>query len=163
MTSCLAFQSCSQLSRAVMSDVWDADTRGKALALFTLAPFAGPTLGPTVSGFMAVAGVSWRWVFWLLTFFAGTCLIVTFFTLPETFVYVFHPAVRHSARADNKCLALLSWSNVRRSCGRRPETTGIGLPSSVAQCLPVSVSDTSSAALSSCSRASPCSLRSPFT
>ncbi|OJT09245.1 hypothetical protein TRAPUB_14320 [Trametes pubescens] len=75
-------------SGAVMSDVWDADTRGKALALFTLAPFAGPTLGPTVSGFMAVAGVSWRWVFWLLTFFAGACLIVTFFTLPETFVPV---------------------------------------------------------------------------
>ncbi|KAI0822202.1 MFS general substrate transporter [Trametes gibbosa] len=73
-------------SGAVMSDIWDADTRGKALALFTLAPFAGPTLGPTVSGFMAVSGVSWRWIFWLLTLFAGTCLVVTLFTLPETFV-----------------------------------------------------------------------------
>ena len=49
----------------------DNDTRGKALALFTLAPFAGPSLGPTVSGFMAVSGVSWRWVFWVQTIFAG--------------------------------------------------------------------------------------------
>ncbi|KAI0776897.1 MFS general substrate transporter [Trametes elegans] len=73
-------------SGAVMSDIWDADTRGKALAWFTLAPFAGPTLGPTVSGFMAVAGVSWRWVYWLLTFFAGACFIATLLTLPETFV-----------------------------------------------------------------------------
>lgn len=68
-----------------MSDVWDADTRGKAMALFALAPFAGPTIGPTVSGFMAVAGVSWRWVFWLLTMFAGTCLVLVIFTLPETY------------------------------------------------------------------------------
>ncbi|EIW63711.1 MFS general substrate transporter [Trametes versicolor FP-101664 SS1] len=72
-------------SGAVMSDVWDADTRGKAMALFALAPFAGPTIGPTVSGFMAVAGVSWRWVFWLLTMFAGTCLVLVIFTLPETY------------------------------------------------------------------------------
>ncbi|KAH9853006.1 MFS general substrate transporter [Lenzites betulinus] len=75
-------------SGAVMSDIWDADTRGKALALYALAPFAGPTLGPIVSGFMAVAGVSWRWIFWVLTFFAGTCLVITFFTLRETFVPV---------------------------------------------------------------------------
>ncbi|OSD00382.1 MFS general substrate transporter [Trametes coccinea BRFM310] len=75
-------------SGAVMSDIWDADTRGKALALFTLAPFAGPTLGPTVTGFMAVSGVSWRWVYWLLTLFAGTCLLVTAITLPETYIPV---------------------------------------------------------------------------
>lgn len=69
-----------------MADIWDADTRGKALALFTLAPFAGPSLGPTVSGFMAVSGVSWRWVFWVQTIFAGVCLLLVIFTLPETYV-----------------------------------------------------------------------------
>ena len=68
-----------------MSDIWDAETRGTALALFALAPFAGPTLGPTVSGFMYVAGVSWRWVFWLLTLFAGACLVFIVLTLPETY------------------------------------------------------------------------------
>ncbi|GBE85689.1 MFS general substrate transporter [Sparassis latifolia] len=75
-------------SGALISDIWDVGTRGKALALFTLAPFAGPTLGPVVSGFMAVAGVSWRWVFWLLTLFAGACLVVIVFTIPETYVPV---------------------------------------------------------------------------
>ena len=69
-----------------MSDIWDANTRGKALAFFTLAPFAGPSLGPIVGGYMVVAGVSWRWVFWLLTFFAAFLLVITFLTLPETFV-----------------------------------------------------------------------------
>ncbi|TBU30061.1 MFS general substrate transporter [Dichomitus squalens] len=73
-------------SGAVISDIWDADTRGKALALFTLAPFAGPSLGPTVSGFMNVAGVSWRWVFYLQAIFAGTCLAAVVLFLPETYV-----------------------------------------------------------------------------
>ena len=56
------------------------------MALFTLAPFAGPSLGPTVTGFMSVAGVSWRWSFWLLTMFAGACLFFIIFTMPETFL-----------------------------------------------------------------------------
>lgn len=73
-------------SGALVSDIWDAGTRGEALAYFTLAPFAGPTLGPVVSGFMAVSGVDWRWVFWLLAIFAGVCLVIIIFTLPETFL-----------------------------------------------------------------------------
>lgn len=69
----------------MIADVWDVDTRGRALAFFTLAPFAGPALGPVVGGYMEVAGVSWRWTFWVLTIFAGTCLTLIFFTIPETY------------------------------------------------------------------------------
>lgn len=56
------------LLRAVISDIWDAETRGKAMALFTLAPFAGPAIGPTVAGFVG-ENLSWRWVFWILAIF----------------------------------------------------------------------------------------------
>ncbi|KZO99103.1 MFS general substrate transporter [Calocera viscosa TUFC12733] len=73
---------------AILADMWDPDTRGKSMAFFTLAPFAGPALGPIVSGYMAVASVHWRWLFWVLTFFAGACLIGIYFTLPETFACV---------------------------------------------------------------------------
>ncbi|KAB5589458.1 MFS transporter [Ceratobasidium theobromae] len=72
-------------SGAIIADIWDADTRGKALAIFTLAPFAGPALGPTVAGYMSVAGVSWRWLFWVLAIFAGVCTVILAFTLPETY------------------------------------------------------------------------------
>ncbi|KAI8980640.1 MFS general substrate transporter [Trametes punicea] len=72
-------------SGAVMSDIWDVDVRGMALSFFALAPFAGSALGPMVSGFMGVAGLSWRWVFWLSTFFTGGCLMLIVFTLPETY------------------------------------------------------------------------------
>jgi len=34
---------------------------------------------------MTVAGVSWRWVFWILAIFAGSCTILVFFTVPETY------------------------------------------------------------------------------
>ncbi|KAL0569548.1 hypothetical protein V5O48_012411 [Marasmius crinis-equi] len=73
---------------AVISDVWDAKTRGTALAIFTVAPFVGPALGPTVAGFIYVSGTSWRWLFWVLTMFAGFCLAIIIFTMPETYMPV---------------------------------------------------------------------------
>jgi multidrug resistance protein len=72
-------------SGALIADIWGPETRGKALAIFTLAPFAGPALGPTVSGYIVVAGLSWRWVFWVMTAFAGFCFLQIVFTLPETY------------------------------------------------------------------------------
>lgn len=86
----------------MIADVWDADTRGKALALFTLAPFAGPALGPIVSGFINVSGTPWRWVFWVQTIFAGVCLLVTAVTLPETYTSVLgFPSISLPSGTDN--------------------------------------------------------------
>lgn len=79
---------------ALISDMWDAQTRGQALTLYTLAPFAGPCLSPVVSGFMQVSGVYWRWVFWVSTFFTAFCSAIILFTIPETFKYV-HVICQH--------------------------------------------------------------------
>ncbi|ETW87361.1 major facilitator superfamily [Heterobasidion irregulare TC 32-1] len=73
-------------SGGVVSDIWDAKTRGRAMVLFAVAPFAGPALGPVVSGWIEVGGASWRWLFWVLTIFAGLCLVAIVFTVPETYV-----------------------------------------------------------------------------
>ncbi|KAI9512855.1 MFS general substrate transporter [Russula earlei] len=75
-------------SGGVVGDIWDTKTRGKAMLLFAVSPFAGPALGPVVSGWIAVGGASWRWLFWVLTMFAGVCLILLIFTIPETYVPV---------------------------------------------------------------------------
>ncbi|KAF8578166.1 MFS general substrate transporter [Ramaria rubella] len=81
-----AFAACPLTnSGAFMADVWDAKTRGKAMALFCLAPFAGPALAPTVGGYIAASEVSWRWLYWALAFFAGVCLFVIIFFIPETY------------------------------------------------------------------------------
>ncbi|KAG2150129.1 major facilitator superfamily domain-containing protein [Suillus cothurnatus] len=53
-------------SGALISDIWDAKGRGTALAVFTVAPFAGPGIGPV----------------------AGVCWLQIVFTIPETYTPV---------------------------------------------------------------------------
>lgn len=43
-------------SGALIADIWDTDHRGQAMSLFALAPFAGPSIGPIVAGFIGVSG-----------------------------------------------------------------------------------------------------------
>lgn len=69
-----AYLSSSHLARtpsALISDVWGPKERGTALAIFTVAPFAGPAIGPTIGGYIYEAGISWRWAFWVITIFVS--------------------------------------------------------------------------------------------
>jgi MFS family permease len=97
-------------SGAVLGDIWDPETRGTATAIFTLAPFAGPAIGPIAGGYIAVSGIKWQWLFWILTIFvsvtfdvtcsvpgltrrplffqSGVCWLVVVFTMKETYAPV---------------------------------------------------------------------------
>jgi multidrug resistance protein len=80
------FASCPLTNAgALLADIWDADRRGIAMALFGLAPFAGPATAPMIAGYIGVSGTSWRWLFWVLCFFASFCGLLVLFTLPETY------------------------------------------------------------------------------
>ncbi|TIA79135.1 hypothetical protein E3P98_03475 [Wallemia ichthyophaga] len=70
---------------AVISDLWDPKTRGIAMSVFALAPFAGPAIAPVISGFIAAAGADWRILFWALFAFAGFCTLLLGLVLPETY------------------------------------------------------------------------------
>ncbi|WRT68612.1 uncharacterized protein IL334_005590 [Kwoniella shivajii] len=72
-------------SGALLADIWDGDHRGQAMSIFSLAPFAGPSIGPIVAGAIQVTGTNWRWVYWILTMFAGFCLAVIVIFVPETY------------------------------------------------------------------------------
>jgi multidrug resistance protein len=72
-------------SGGVIADIWDARRRGVAMGFFAVAPFAGPAVGPIVSGAVAVSGVTWRWVYWACAMFSGVCLIFVAFTMKETY------------------------------------------------------------------------------
>ena len=50
----------------VLSDMWNAEKRGKAVAIYSLAPLLGPSIGPVAGGFIAEKS-TWRWVFWSTT------------------------------------------------------------------------------------------------
>ncbi|PSR77626.1 hypothetical protein PHLCEN_2v7816 [Hermanssonia centrifuga] len=74
------------LAGGTISDVWDNEERGFAIALFAAAPYGGPVLGPLIGGFVGET-VGWRWMFWVNMIFAG--LMFAFqITLPETYAPV---------------------------------------------------------------------------
>ncbi|KAF8973708.1 MFS general substrate transporter [Flammula alnicola] len=101
-------------SGALISDIWDAGMRGKALAIFTVAPFAGPALGPTVAGFIG-DNISWRWVFWVLTAFAAVCEVLIIFTIPETYapvLFVQKARAKRLETGDNRYYARLERADV---------------------------------------------------
>ncbi|KAF7902409.1 hypothetical protein EAF00_002312 [Botryotinia globosa] len=74
----------SSISNApgVLADIWGPVERGNAIVLFSVMTYAGPALGPVISGFLELTK-NWRWNFYVILWFAGIteCLM---FTIPET-------------------------------------------------------------------------------
>ena len=67
----------------VLGDLWTAEERGMAVAIYSLAPILGPALGPLIGAWIAER-TTWRWCFWSVVIF-GTCAqILIFFLLGET-------------------------------------------------------------------------------
>ncbi|KAI8628603.1 major facilitator superfamily transporter [Xylariaceae sp. FL1651] len=74
-------------SGGVIADMFDAKDRGFAGALFALAPFLGPAIGPIAGGFLGQAA-GWRWVEGLMALFTGTLWIAVALYVPETYAPV---------------------------------------------------------------------------
>ena len=74
------------LAGGTISDIWDNEERGFAIALFAAAPYGGPVLGPIVGGFVGET-VGWRWIFWVSMIFAGVMALLKC-TVPETYAPV---------------------------------------------------------------------------
>ncbi|KAI0100973.1 MFS general substrate transporter [Nemania sp. FL0031] len=68
----------------VIADIFPDSQRGKALALFSAAPFLGPVLGPIIGGFLGAAA-GWRWVMGFLAAFSGLLWILGSCLVPETY------------------------------------------------------------------------------
>ena len=71
----------------VIADMFPANERGLAMALFALAPFLGPAIGPIVGGFVGQS-IGWRWLEGVMTIFAGVCWIAGALLVPETYAPV---------------------------------------------------------------------------
>ncbi|GJJ14206.1 hypothetical protein Clacol_008468 [Clathrus columnatus] len=72
----------------VLGDCFIPDERGRAVALYSLAPILGPAIGPVAGGFIA-ENTTWRWVFWSSSFACCVVQIIGLFALQETF----HPVL----------------------------------------------------------------------
>lgn len=101
----------------VNASVWSLKYLQLGITLYTIAPTAGQALGPLVMGFMADAGLSWRWPFAVAAMFSGALLILLIFTMPETLDAV---RLRYKARrlrretGDMRFIAPIELRRIRR-------------------------------------------------
>ena len=67
--------------------MFQAQDRGKSLAIAGLLPYLGPALGPIIGG-LASDHVSWPWLFWILSLVDAGVLLLGFFILRESYTPV---------------------------------------------------------------------------
>ncbi|KAI5825467.1 MFS general substrate transporter [Schizophyllum commune Tattone D] len=68
----------------VLSDVWRAEERGAAIAIYSLMPLLGPVIAP-VTGAWVAERTTWRWVFWSTSIFTCFVQALGLIFLRETF------------------------------------------------------------------------------
>lgn len=67
----------------ILADCFLPEQRGKAIAIYSLAPLIGPAAGPVAGGFIA-QNISWRWVFWIVSIADAVIQVFGIFFLQET-------------------------------------------------------------------------------
>ncbi|KAJ7160189.1 MFS polyamine transporter [Mycena filopes] len=72
------------LAAGVLGDIWSAEERGQAIAIYSLAPLLGPVVGPLCGAFIAEKS-TWRWVFWSTSIFTVGVQILGVFYLRESY------------------------------------------------------------------------------
>jgi multidrug resistance protein len=80
----------------VLSDLFRAEERGRAISIYSLAPLLGPAIGPIAGGFISMK-TTWRWVFRATTIADAAIQIAGLFFLQETY-----PPARPLAPQENK-------------------------------------------------------------
>ncbi|KAA1478677.1 MFS polyamine transporter [Dentipellis sp. KUC8613] len=72
------------VSGGVIADMFSAEERGQALAIYTLAPLIGPVIGPIVGAWIAELS-HWQWVFRATSIADGCVQLLGILFLKETF------------------------------------------------------------------------------
>eukprot|EP01114_Cavostelium_apophysatum_P018837 TRINITY_DN5918_c0_g1_i1.p1 TRINITY_DN5918_c0_g1~~TRINITY_DN5918_c0_g1_i1.p1 ORF type:complete len:534 (+),score=74.70 TRINITY_DN5918_c0_g1_i1:173-1774(+) len=71
----------------VIGDMFDAEQRGKALAIYSMGPLIGPIFGPIAGGFITQY-IGWRWIFYIISMICAVVNVLGVIWLHETFAPV---------------------------------------------------------------------------
>lgn len=69
---------------AVLGDSWRPEERGAAIAVYSLMPLIGPSIGPVVAG-QLTTNVNWRWLFFVTSIADAAIQLTGLFVLRETY------------------------------------------------------------------------------
>ncbi|CCH46405.1 putative transporter [Wickerhamomyces ciferrii] len=86
---CSGFFGSAFLSVAggTFTDQFKKDEIGVPLAVYSISPFLGPSLGPLISAFIN-ENLYWRWTFYIMLIFSAAMLLLIIAFVPETYVPV---------------------------------------------------------------------------
>jgi DHA2 family multidrug resistance protein len=70
-------------SQAILYEVFPKEEYGSAMAIFGMGIMVGPTLGPTLGGYITDA-ISWRWIFFINIPFGVLALLLTLAFVPNS-------------------------------------------------------------------------------
>ncbi|CDR46034.1 CYFA0S21e01310g1_1 [Cyberlindnera fabianii] len=79
------FGSCFlSIAGGTITDIFKKHEIGVPMCVYSLSPFAGPSIGPLIAGFINY-NIYWRWTFHVLIIFSGVCLLLVALFVPETY------------------------------------------------------------------------------
>ncbi|KAG0633073.1 major facilitator superfamily domain-containing protein [Tuber brumale] len=70
---------------AVFADIFSQETRGTAIAVFSMAVFSGPLYAPIAGGFITESYLGWRWTEYITAIMGFFALFLCLFFLEETY------------------------------------------------------------------------------
>jgi MFS family permease len=95
-------------SGGVIADLFPREQRGLAMALFAVAPFMGPCMGPILGGFVTIT-IGWRWVHGICSIFIALIWIPGVLLMPETYapILLAKRAKKLSKQTGKVCISVL--------------------------------------------------------
>lgn len=140
----LAGSAFLSVSGGTVGDLFSRDDMQAPMALFTLAPFIGPSTGPLIGGLENTFLPSWRWTHYIVLMEAGVILAALWFFVPETYRAFPSSPPSHQNQADNPTDPVLlaqKAARLRKSTGdpRHLAPMETGPPRSVRQTISVSL------------------------
>ena len=106
------------LNPPILGDLFAVEQRGRAMAIMSVAPLFGTSVGPIVGGYLS-ASLSWRWTFWLVAILTTCVELALILVYQETYRVVILQKKAKCEQSTGKA----SGQTDQEACRQRSVTT----------------------------------------